>query len=604
MTEDTNTDGLEFDEWGDAVLPEKPVQCESFCFLSKKKEQLLKSISDLTPSQFVGFAMRMPNPITGLYEPFSFAGRRHVYRPYDSAAKKILLVCGRQTEKTTLLGNLALSYCCIIPAYRVLYVSPSAMQTKKFSADRLKEPMDTSDILTAYTTGLLAKNIFEKQFVNRSNITLRYSYITADRCRGIAANMLAVDELQDILIDNIPVIEQCTSHCPEDLLKYVYSGTPKSLDNTIEYYRARLSTQGEWVVPCDSCGSNAQGAAGRYWNILGEKNIGKSGLICEKCGKPICAAHPDSQWASIVEYHPERGMFESYRVSQLMVPWKPWAELLYQYETYSRGQFYNEVLGISFDSGTRPLTLSQVRESCRAEVSMDPAEVAKYKGKSFGQPVFMGVDWGGGGVHGHSYTVITLATYIDMKFRVFYMHRCTGKESEPAPQIEMICKLAKDFNVAIIGTDHGGGFTQNDHLVRQFGPQRLQQFQYMARCKKKVEWDQNLRRWKTHRTEVMSDIFNAIKRGVFEFPRWEEFQDPCAMDMCNIFSEYSETLKMIQYKHSPDRPDDCFHSLLYCFLGSMIKVPRPDVIRPRKEDPGRGSLWGHQGYTPLDQGGW
>jgi hypothetical protein len=570
-----------------------PPVCDSYYFLNKKQKQLVEGVINMSPSEFTRFAMMMPNPTTGVLEPFSFEGRRHLLAPYDTPARRVLLVAARQVEKSTLCGNLALSYSCIIPSYKVLYVSPSAMQTKTFSSDRLKEPMDTSDVLTAFTTGALAKNIFEKQFINRSKITLRYSYLTADRTRGIPAFMLILDEIQDILYDNIPVIEQCTSHAPENLKRYIYAGTPKSLDNTIEHFRAKQSTQGEWVVPCDHCGSSA--GAGRFWNVLGEKNIGKDGLICERCGKPINAMHPDAQWAAMVKYRPEKEMFESYRIPQLMVPWKPWSELLHQYETYPRAKFYNEVLGISFDTGLRPLNLSQVRDHCVDSITMHPVEVNKYAGLSFSQPIFMGIDWGTGE---HSYTVITMGTYAaGNKFRVFYMHRCTGKEVEPPAQLDMICDLVRRFNVAIIGTDYGGGFHSNDHLIRQFGPQRVQKFQYMARCKKKVEWDGRLLRWKVHRTEVMSDIFNAIKRGVFEFPRWEEFQDPYAQDMCNIFSEYSNTLRMIQYMHSPDMPDDSLHSLLYCFLGSMIKVPRPDVIAPRREDPTRGPLFGAPGVA-------
>jgi hypothetical protein len=467
----------------------------------------------------------------------------------------------------------------------------------------LKEPTDTSEVLTAFTTGALAKNIFEKQFVNRSKITLRYSYLTADRTRGIPAYMLDIDEIQDILWDNIPVIEQCTSHAPDRLRKYIYAGTPKSLDNTIEYLRAQNSTQGEWVVPCDHCGTRVKGGAGRFWNILGEKNIGKKGTICEKCGGEIDAQHPDADWANMVECPEGKEMFESYRIPQLMVPWrrtpKGWAEILYHYENYPRAKFYNEVLGISFDSGLRPLNHAQVREHCLPEASMSPEGINPYIGMSFSQPVFMGVDWGSGE---HSFTVITLATYVGAKFRIFYMHRCLGKEVEPQVQLELICALVKKFNVRIIGCDHGSGHDRNDHLKRQFGPQRVQTFQYMARCKKKVEWDGKLMRWKVHRTEAMSDIFNAIKRGVFQFPRWEEFKNPYAQDMCNIFSEENSTLHMTVYSHSPDRPDDSFHSLLYCFLGSMIKVPRPDVIAPRREEPGRGPLFGNSGWSPLDQG--
>jgi hypothetical protein len=50
--------------------------------------------------------------------------------------------------------------------------------------------------------------------------------------------------------------------------------------------------------------------------------------------------------------------------------------------------------------------------------------------------------------------------------------------------------------------------------------------------------------------------------------------------MLNIFSEYSEQLRQNIYKKSPNATDDTFHSILLCFLASMIRHPRPDVISP------------------------
>lgn len=565
------------------------------------KYHLAASFASLRPSQFVESAFMMPNPEAGAgqssYAPFSFTGRRHMRRPYDTPSNRVLLVTARQVEKSTLLGNKALTYSCLIPSYRTLYVSPSSTQTKTFSADRLKEPIETSDILKAYTTNKLSMNIFEKQFVNFSKITLRYAFLSADRVRGIPAYMLLLDELQDIIGENIPVIEQCTSHAPDKYKRFVYAGTPKSLDNVIEYYRAQLSTQGEWVVPCDACGSSA--GAGRYWNILGEKNIGKNFLICEKCGKQLNPQHEDAQWAFMVEYDAKKVPFESYRVPQLMVPWKKWDEILLDYRRYPRNQFYNEVLGISFDSGTRPLNMTQVKENCREHITMHPDELIKYESLGHGQPIFAGIDWGTGE---NTYTCIVLGTYINMKFTVFYVHRFEGAEVEPPVQLEILYDILRRYNVTLIGTDYGGGFDRNDALVRKFGPERVQKFQYMAKCKQKVEWDPKLRRYKVHRTEVMSDIFNAIKRNQVDFPRWEEFAEPFAQDMCNIFSEYNESLRQIQYSHNPDRPDDTFHALLYCFLISMVKFRRPDIIAPRREDASRGPLH-YVGYDgPKFQG--
>lgn len=899
------------------------------------------------PSQFTGFAFRMPDEETGNFTNFSFEGRRHIERIYNSPSRRILLICGRQVEKSTLIGNMALCYMCLVPNFKVLYVSPSATQTKTFSNDRIKEPIETSPVLKRFTTNMLSSNILEKQFVNRSKITLRYAFLNADRTRGIPAWRLFIDELQDVLSDNIPVIEHCLSHAPEKWKGYIYSGTPKSLDNIIETYRANHSTQGEWVVPCEAHG----GETGRYWNILGEKNIGKKGLVCEKCHTLIDPMHPDAQWAAQVAMNPPHVSWESYRIPQLMVPWVKWHEILYRYEHDPRDKFYNECLGISYDSGLRPLTKFQLKDCCNDNILM--SEMEKLRDLSFGRPFFMGLDWGchdedtrilteggfkyfrdltdedkvaqwdpntrmmtfvkpvartvrewdqpllhfetkggvdlmvththrmrvgaqqgerwltesagefverggnakfvgyvgwkgrdigwfelpglpssagypgcgskefkgddwieffgymvteggvclrrnkagelvpyclkmsqrasispdryekikdcmlrvgvpfsefpnpktgdvnwticgkqywkwfsenmgmtgdvkrlprwllmvskrqlrilfdamllgdgyidprdnctGGAYYStskglcedfqevciklglrcvvrlhkpaagnrkarwrclwsagrdftfntpsqkvkrvsykgkvyccavpsgyivterngcisyqgntgeHSYTVVTLAYYEDMKFRCFYAHRFVGQDTNPDVQLEKIKELIEFFNVRVVGCDYGGGFDRNDKLTRWFGPERIQKYQYAGQPKKKVTWSDKLLRWIVHRTEVMSDVFNAIKRGnVIEFPRWEEFEEPCGQDMLNIFSEWSEQLRMIVYKHGVDKPDDTFHSFLTCFLGSMLIKPRPDIIRPRKVDPNTGDMIDE--YRPVDQG--
>ncbi|WP_394851052.1 phage terminase large subunit family protein [Pendulispora rubella] len=511
-------------------------------------------------------------------------------RIYDSPSRRILLFCARQVEKSTLLGNSAITHSCLVAGHRTLYVSPSATQTKTFSVDRIKEPMQTSEVLRMFVSSALAQNVFEKQFKNLSKITLRYAFLNADRTRGIPAWRLLLDEFQDLLPDNIPIIEQCTSHAPERWKAYVYAGTPKSLDNVIEYYRAQHSTQGEWVVPCDAHG----GEGGRYWNILGEKNIGKKGLICERCGGRIDPMHAAAQWANMVADAP----FESFRIPQLMVPWKSWAEILLDYKRYPRDKFYNEVLGVSFDSGLRPLTSADLMLSCCADVRMSSEALETYRALSAGQAIVAGIDWGTGE---NSFTVLALGTYITTRFRIFYLHRFDRDEVDPPVQMVKIIEMLLYFRVAICGTDYGGGFDRNDQLVRKFGPQRIQKYQYFGRMRRKVEHDPKLRRWKVSRTEVMSDIFNAIKRQQFEFPRWPEFKEPFAQDMLNIYSEYNVSQRMTQYSHRPDKPDDSFHAILYCFLASMILVPRPDIIAPLREDRNRGAV--RSSYSgPVYQG--
>lgn len=556
----------------------------------RSPELLSQGPMSILPSQFTQFAFRMPT--ASGWENFSFAGRRHLHQIYDTPIKRVLLMCGRQVEKSTLLGNRALSFCCLIPSYKVLYVSPSMTQTKTFSNDRVKDPIDTSPVLRAFTTTMLSQNVLEKQFVNRSKITMRYAYLNADRTRGVPAHKLLIDEMQDILSDNIPVIEQCLSHAPEELKRYVYSGTPKTLDNAIEDYWSNRSTQNQWAVPCDC----KAGDAGRYWNILGEKNIGRKHLICERCGKQIHSMHDDAQWASATPWHPKHAPFEGFRIPQLMVPWLDWQGLLYNFDHYPRNQFYNEVLGVSFDTGLRPLTTAHVLANCRQHILM--SDVGKYMRTSHESEIFAGIDWGTGE---NSYTVLTLGTYVGTKFRVFYWHRFIGEDTEPDRQLMKIEEICKAYNVRIIGTDYGGGHYPNDFLVRRFGKERVMKYQYFGRYSAKVRWEPKLQRWGVNRTEVMSAVFNAIKRGnVFEFPRYIEMKDPYAQDMLNIFSEYNEKLRMIQYGHTAGKTDDALHSLLYCFLASMIRRPRPDIIAPNKETKGQGPVAGYSGTT--DQG--
>lgn len=590
------------DTWyGDGWLDEKyiwqpePIPVEEPIII-REAQRSLETLPALRPSQFTAHAFWMPK--TDKYfdeqgeeqervvvDRFSFEGRRHMLRCYDTPARRLLLFCGRQVEKSTLIGNIILCYMSLIPGYKALFVSPSATQTKTFSNDRIKDPIETSPTLKRFTTTMLSQNIFEKQFVNRSKVTLRYAYLNADRTRGIPAHVLAVDEFQDILQDNVPVMRHCLSHAPKHLKREIFSGTPKSLDNHLEYYRANMSTQCEWVVPCDAC---------NHWNILGEKNIGKKGLVCESCSRRINPMHERAQWAAMVADAP----WESYRIPQLMVPWLDWEQdILHNYEHDPRDKFYNECLGISYDSGLRPLTTGQLRDiCCKSHLAFD--DVEKYRHLSYQQGVYAGIDWGTGE---HSYTVIFLGTYVDMKFRVIFAHRFTGEEVDPEVQLARIIEIIRYFNVKWIGSDYGGGFSSNYKLIKTFGFERVKQFQYLARSSRgKITWEGKFKRFMVARTEVMSDIFNAMKRGKVEFPNWKEFKDPFGQDMLNIFSEYNEQLKMIQYKHGADKPDDSFHSFLYCWLASMFDHPRPDIIAPDKEDENGFNV---QRWTgPIDQG--
>lgn len=552
---------------------------------------------NVTPSEWTEFAVRIPNK--GIPEPFDFAQRRYLRDPYDIHCYRLLLMCGRQVEKSTLVGNSILARMAIVPHYRALYVSPTHEQTKVFRRDRIGDPIQLSEIYQNYISPKHANNMSIIKFVNYSQLVLRYAYLNADRVRGIPADAVYIDEIQDILTTNIPVIEECAGHANPELKMFVYSGTPKSHDNTIEHLWIKRSTQNEWAVPNDrrqihdmTSGDAKSRFSKYYWNVpLDEGNIGQEGLICKKYGNLINPAHPDARWVSMnpsIRNHPRTEPFESYRIPQLMVPWIQWKDILDKMENYARAKFYNEVLAISYDSGTRPLRMQDLMEHSLDNIQMN-APIEAIRRAVAGTQVFMGIDWGTGE---NTYTIVTLGAYVNgvggkQRFVIFYFKRYTGIELDPEIQLEDIHRLVSMFKPAFIGADYGGGFDRNKKLINRYGPQRVIRYQYIGGHgggkRAKLSYDSKKGRYLVDRTEVMSDMFNAIREGKLGFPRWQDWAEPYAQDFLSIFSEYNETTRMVQYDKAPDMTDDSFHAALYCFFASMLMYARPDIVRPTYE---------------------
>jgi hypothetical protein len=87
--------------------------------------------------------------------------------------------------------------------------------------------------------------------------------------------------------------------------------------------------------------------------------------------------------------------FESYRIPQLMVPWLEWGDILDKQKRSSRAGFHNEVLGLSYDSGTRPLTRQDIIDNCIPGFTMSPDSMAQVNADlGEASPVFAGIDWG------------------------------------------------------------------------------------------------------------------------------------------------------------------------------------------------------------------
>ncbi len=549
-------------------------------FLSKKKVATSQSKIILRPSQWVNRMVRVKDGEKGQVSRIDFGERRYLKRPYDTEARNVLLMTSRQTEKSTTLGNKLISLCGMNWYQNMLFVTPSATQTKVFSSARIDDIVEISPFVKALTSKSLTWNILEKEFLTQSKIYLRYAFLNADRIRGISVGTIFYDEVQDLLKDVLPVIRESASRFKNAL--HFYSGTPKSFDNSIENIWSKQSTMAEWAIPCPH-------HYPVHWVVLGQKNIGKHGPICERCGKALNPEHPEARW---VEMNPGATV-EGYRICRLMVPWywkpdltardphKMWKDIIHTMETYPTAQFMNEVMALSYDSGDKPLTLGEVSRACDETDTymMDEDAVAELANS---HSLYAGIDWGTGD---NAFTVFSVGGYTrsDSSFQYVYVKRFDGALTEPGPQMAELVRLINKFRIKYVGCDYGMGFVQNKALISKYGAKRIHQFQYAAKASKKVQYKGALHRYIVFRTAMMADLFSAIKTMKVRLPAWAVFKNPYSEDLLCIHAEYSDTLRMIKYDKPRSSPDDTFHSMLYTLIVSLIDHKRPDIVAPMQD---------------------
>jgi intein/homing endonuclease len=487
------------------------------------------------------------------------------------------------THNTTMLGNNMVIKSVVQPYHKSLYVSPSHAQTRQFSNEKLKPVLERSPFITKYfQSSKVSTQVFEKGFTNGSFIFMRSCFRSADRARGISANDLYLDEIQDLLISEIPVIAECTSHFDDYF--HLFAGTPKTFDNPIEFFW-QDSTQNEWMVKCKACG---------HWNFLDETNIAPTefytlrqlppGPVCKKCVK-----HIDVDSGKWMCFNP-RGSRQGYRIPQLMVPWivgtyDQWDKLLWKRDNYPMGQFYNEVLGLSYDSSTKPITRSEIIACCDASKSFikfpfTPETVSRCRN----MVLSAGVDWGegtdgsgktpSGKLKVASYTVLTIGYYpVPNRFEVIFAKKYIGKESDPDYIIKDIAYIINTLNVRLVGCDWGHGWGMNNQLRRVLGQDRVAVYQHLGKLKETIKWDRLGLKFMLRRNFWISELMTALKAQSITFPSWKEFE-PFARDILSVYTEYSEYTREMKYDHRPSDPDDFMHSLIYCKLAGDSLVGR------------------------------
>ena len=490
---------------------------------------------------------------------------------YDKIPKKLLLKCSRKTLKSTLLSNIIALDMIRYNNYKMLYVGPNEAFTKYFSHNYLSARFESPPV-KKIITGLKKNDVFEKELEDtNSNVILKYASDDATRTRGPATDHNIHDEIQDMCSDILPIISETMAI--SKIKREMYAGTPLTTDNTINQLWSRAN-QIEWAMRCDSC---------NHWNTLTEDNeplkmIQRAGLSCSKCGGLI-----DSLNGHWVDFNPGDREILGYHLAQPILPnfnraKSDWLDIFQKCfeRNYSVLQVYNEVFGLPYDVGSKPITEAELKALC---VLGDQATIFQRR-KHLYHNIVMGVDWGVNMIS--SRTVVTLAGMTENgTLEVFFVK--VFKDVDYQKQIREIAQLAQAYQ-PFLAADSGPDPIRGTMLGQAYDPSRTQLVSYRESKfiqhteipPDAADWSQI--RWCLHRSDTMGFTFNLLKKGKILFPNWGEWMQ----DILNVFIEVKEdNLKAkVFYRHGADSPDDFMHTLNYCAVQAYLHAGDPFLNSP------------------------
>ena len=432
-------------------------------------------------------------------QPIRFEGRHYLDDIYRVDRRNLVLRCSRQTEKSTFLANTILYECCTRPGIRIVFVCPRLEQAQVFSRSRLLQIIERSPYVRRT---LLRPNqhapVMNMDFRNGSSVHIRAAFNSADACRGLSADLLVVDEFQDLAAGDLPVLSELLSHSADG--RTILAGTPKDIGNHLQAMFSR-STANEWLVPCPGCGRNV---------TLDERCLGPQAVICSTCQHSI-----DPRGGAWVPRNPAATWGMGYWINHLLVPWVRYQDILDRQLTYDLVLMKNEVLGLPTTTGDFVVTRGQLEACCQDCPQANSWDDIPLAGR---RQLILGLDWGGGGA---SRTVLTLGFMrSDFCFQICRLERFDSRD-DPNYVLDQVASRCRQFQVAMIAADGGGnGTTLNRLLVDRLGnnPDLLYGIVY-SHTDHEPQRDGVVTRWTVHRTMSIGTLFAHVKKQSLHFPR-------------------------------------------------------------------------------------
>lgn len=464
-----------------------------------------------------------------LAEHYPFAPFFRTRRPTKSIWKT-----GRQVSKSTSMAADGVLLSNAIPHFQTLYVMPLYEQVRRFSANYVRPFIDQSPAKSLWTGTNTENSVLQRSFKNLSRMIFSFALLDADRVRGVTSDKIAIDEIQDMDRDHLPIILETMSYSKYGVVQY--TGTPKTFDNTI-HEEFESSSQAEWFVPCFACGKwNIPAMAHDLDRMIGpmRDDISKDnpGTICAKCRRPINPAQ--GRW---VHRYPERVLdYAGYHVPQIIMPHhygtpKMWASLIGKQNTIAPNLFWNEVLGESYDMAQKIISQTELKAACSLPFKNTPDEItpgilARAKHYQFR---ILSVDWGGGGEKGVSYTACAVLGFLPTgKIDVLWGKRLMTPHAH-VQEAKELKRIFQAFNCHMIAHDYTGAGTIRETVLMQQGlsAERIMPVTYVRAASANIlnfveaTAIHPRNHYRMDKTRALLYVCTAIKLGLIRFFDWD-----------------------------------------------------------------------------------
>lgn len=530
--------------------------------------------------------------------------------------QRITLMGSRQISKSTSLMALAVILGLTIPYFNILTVAPYFEMTRRLSQMFCKPFIEDSPFAKLFEVGGVTQNVLHRSLPNGSNLHFSYAFTDATRTRGIPADADIFDEVQSALSATLELVVKTMGASPHKF--ELYAGTPLTTDGPLEDCWQR-SSQAEWVIKCRTGGCNT-------WNIpalnehllkmIDDKRFDVSekepGVVCHKCRKPIFprTGHYEHK------YPGQRWEHAGYHMPQFLFPMhygdpQAWRRFVESYRGADGTAFYsflNECCGVSYDSGTKLLSLSDLRDACILpwENQLDDA----LKGAGRYAIKVMAIDWGGGGVHRGrssfehtSYTAVAvLGLTYDHKVDVLYGRRLQTP-LEPYLEAKLLNGIYRAFGCTKVVHDARGHGRLGGEILAQHHINR-DDFVHVMYCGEMAEMmTMNPPNHADPRTTFSIDQYFAvtmacelIRARVIKFFKYRPARDWDGVDtpagVLEDWTRLMEDKKEVpgrrdshRIRRDPSGPDDFAHA---CVIGTWILYylsgRMPDLYEYRQKE--------------------